>query len=443
MIAYLVIQHPAEYWIMAKENADNLSLPIFDISGWVAYAVSAINAHVKQTYGLSTTVLRHVHESSFHVVLLETHQGIDFPQESVNWFPIGEVAKRCGDQDLKDVLEVLRVGSPMNPQIPWEQVGWFKDASEWIGEVVQTLGRHQTGPIEQYKAAWGWSTILRVPTSESLMYFKAGYSTPPSEGDVIELLAHKFPNRVPQVLAYERSQNWILTDDFGEVLSSQLHLEHLTNAVQIHAEIQISESSDLSTWQQIGTPFINTETLRTHAATLLVEAESLSQYCLNELSRCSDILDQAFDSMDQSTIPNSIVNQDFRPGNVALTPSSELVFFDWGNVVVAHPFFGFLMFYRYCTNNSTDFSSSLCTEYLKPWLPYSSEKQLYQNLKTAKLLEPVFVSLWEHREIEMLDSTSPWCRHLSKGILTRRGGQSVTPIGQIIQAAENIESFIA
>ena len=80
---------------------------------------------------------------------------------------------------------------------------------------------------------------------------------------------------------------------------------------------------------------------------------------------------------------------------------------------------------------------------MKPWLRYGGEEKLYQDLRCAKILEPIFVSLWEHREIELLDSTSPWCDQLSRGILSRRGGRSAAPVDQVFQELGRSERFAA
>lgn len=58
---------------------------------------------------------------------------------------------------------------------PWEQPGWFAAASGWITETLSGAGREVAASMEQVRW-WSLSSVLRVPTTNGDVYFKA--STP-------------------------------------------------------------------------------------------------------------------------------------------------------------------------------------------------------------------------------------------------------------------------
>ena len=53
------------------------------------------------------------------------------------------------------------------PDLLWTQPEWLAGAEAWIRERVDL-----TGEIEQPHVRW-WSTVLRVPTADGVVWFKA------------------------------------------------------------------------------------------------------------------------------------------------------------------------------------------------------------------------------------------------------------------------------
>lgn len=56
--------------------------------------------------------------------------------------------------------------------IPWTRPGWFEQASLWIHAELERWGIEVSDPMEQPHSRL-WSTVLRVPTGEGDVYFKA------------------------------------------------------------------------------------------------------------------------------------------------------------------------------------------------------------------------------------------------------------------------------
>jgi hypothetical protein len=56
--------------------------------------------------------------------------------------------------------------------IPWTRPGWFEQVSFWVHVELERWGIEVRDPIEQPHSR-PWSTVLRVPTGEGDIYFKA------------------------------------------------------------------------------------------------------------------------------------------------------------------------------------------------------------------------------------------------------------------------------
>lgn len=100
----------------------------------------------------------------------------------------------------------------LEPSIPWAQSGWFGRASAWV---YAELGRHgiaTSGPIEQPHSR-PWSTVLRVPTGEGDVYFKAVSPAHPHEPVLLEALARWTPDQAPRLLSVDAERGWVLMRD--------------------------------------------------------------------------------------------------------------------------------------------------------------------------------------------------------------------------------------
>lgn len=77
--------------------------------------------------------------------------------------------------------------------IPWTRPGWFEETSAWVHAQLDRQDIEVSGPIEQ-PHSYPWSTVLRVPTSEGIIYFKAVSSVDPNEPALLVALARWCPD---------------------------------------------------------------------------------------------------------------------------------------------------------------------------------------------------------------------------------------------------------
>jgi hypothetical protein len=85
-----------------------------------------------------------------------------------------------------------------------------------------------TGPIEEV-AAQPWALVLRVPTADGPLYFKEPAREYAHEASVIELLARRRPQVVPELVSSDESGRMLIRDaatwrDLQGSLASSLRL---------------------------------------------------------------------------------------------------------------------------------------------------------------------------------------------------------------------------
>ena len=146
---------------------------------------------------------------------------------------------------LQRWLSSSQPGALPPQRVAWARPGWRARAEEWIRQQLGSLGLTLTGPITTRKL-WSISCLLRVPTSDGDYYFKA---VPPlfgREPALTDVLARRHPGQVPQVVALEAGQGWMLMRGFsGTMLRESDDLAVWQAAVRAYAAIQIDWRADL------------------------------------------------------------------------------------------------------------------------------------------------------------------------------------------------------
>jgi hypothetical protein len=319
---------------------------------------------------------------------------------------------------------------PPAGRAPWESKGWFETAVAWIGEQVARLGYTPTGPVEQVKTAWSCSCILKVPTTAGHLYFKATYARPPAEVTVVQELGRRWPRHVPAVVAADPTRRWMLMRDFGSRELSGLPFARWPAALRHFGRIQRESSVRLSTWWGMGCPDRRMDSLVSLlepllSDPLLAEAEPpfhLTEDDLRRLQTNRERWTEDFLQLGASPIPASIVQQDFRAGNVAIRGRAYL-FYDWSDTVVSHPFFSACRFLDFVVGSSGGSGrrdhrrlptvlrhQRLTDAYLEAWAEYAPPDRLRAVFRQAQRLNPLYQAVRWHLELPYCEAGSPWWR---------------------------------
>lgn len=303
-------------------------------------------------------------------------------------------------------------------KLPWTRPDWFEQASGWI---QAELARHSidlVGAIEQPHVR-PWSTVLRVPTDQGDLYFKATSPVLGHEPALTQALSAWRPDCMLQLLATDLDRGWLLMRDAGATLRSQilsvtdLHLWHAI--LRTYAEVQIELASRADELLALGTLDRRLVTLPAQYEQLLSDAEMLridetDGLTADEYRRLRDLVPQFTTMCEQLAgyhIPETLHHDDFHDANIFVR-DEHFVFSDWGESCVAHPFFTLLVTlrsvaYRLKLDDQAPELLQLRDVYLEPWTRFESRERLREAFALANRVAMVCRVLTWYRVVSSLD----------------------------------------
>jgi hypothetical protein len=218
----------------------------------------------------------------------------------------------------------------------WTEPEWLAGAEAWIRERADVAGE-----LDQFHVRW-WSTVIRVPTRDGDLYFKAvakGFLfEPPLTAKLFELK----PDRVTAVVDVDVERGWMLMRDAGrrfrEIVRSPADLRHWELALPRYAELQLAATPLADELLALGVPDARLSVLPGHLHTAL--AQPVRGLTPAQQERVLEALPE-FEAMCGELaaygIPETIQHDDLHDGQVFLRDGRYL-FFDWGDSCISHPF---------------------------------------------------------------------------------------------------------
>jgi hypothetical protein len=218
----------------------------------------------------------------------------------------------------------------------WTDRGWLADVASWVAERVDV-----TGNVDQFHVRW-WSTVLRIPTTEGDVYFKAvaeGFAFEPA---LTARLAELRPDRLPELVSVDTGRRWLLMRDGGERLRELVHdardLHHWERALPRYAELQIAATPFGAELLSLGVPDARLCVLPEQLRALL--ASGPPGLTNDERARLDASLPRVEEMCAELTglgIGETIQHDDLHDGQV-FARDGRYLFFDWGDSCVSHPF---------------------------------------------------------------------------------------------------------
>jgi hypothetical protein len=413
-------------------TAEGWTLPVVEHrDDWFAHEACAVARDLGRRLGTPLTALREIQRAGLRLCELESHGARWRPPPAARWLTEGQARglplTPPGQRALLQTWfrQEARRRAPV-ARAPWERHGWFAEALAWIRKQLDRLGLAPGGPVEQFKTAWACSCILRVPTTAGDLYFKAVYARPPRESAVVAELARRWPRHVPRLRAVDHERGWMIADDFGPRHLGALPLQRWENAIRLFGRLQRACSDDLQVWADMGCPDRRPETLvRSLEAILedplLERANPEDRLSPRErkqlLARRAPLRRQCLE-LAASGVPVSVVQQDFRHGNIAVHDRTYL-FYDWSDTVLSHPFFSACRFLEYVPTTpdrarhagpppTSVRHGRLRDAYLASWTAYGSPARLREVFQAAQRLNPLYQAVRWHQELPWCEPGSPW-----------------------------------
>lgn len=306
------------------------------------------------------------------------------------------------------------------PDLLWTQPEWLERAATWIHDELKRCNIAVTGSIDQIHVR-PWSTVLRVPTCEGSVYFKAVTPALANEPAVVQALARWHPGVVPKLLAADSERRWMLQRDGGTRLRELFHsaddLQHWHRLLPQYAELQIELSDHLEELIAVGVIDRRLERLPGQLEGLLDDAPALRIGAENGLSldeyrrlvALSPHVNAMCAQLAELRIPQSINHDDFHDGNVFVR-DGHYIFFDWGDSCATHPFLTLVVTlrsiaYRLNWDESGPELARLRDAYLEPWTRFETRANLLAAYSIAHRLGMVCRALTWHTALSTVPSS--------------------------------------
>lgn len=313
--------------------------------------------------------------------------------------------------------------SPTPSQLIWRDPAWQEQAREWICAQIERRSIQLTGEIEQ-NHAYAWSTVMRVPSSEGMLFFKATAPETVYETALTEKLAGWFPGCMPDLVAVDSAHGWMLMRDGGEQLRASIRpskdVKPWEPVITKYAGLQIGLAGRVDEILALGIPDRRLASLPALYSQLLADEESLMldkekgltsadfQQLLHLKPRC----EQMCADLAAFGIPESLEHGDFHDGNV-LVKDGRITFFDWGDASVTHPFVSLRTFFvsMEIALDLEDFAPptpemiALRDRYLEGWEGFASREQLRNAYRLSRPVASIVKALSWRMTISRLEGS--------------------------------------
>jgi Phosphotransferase enzyme family len=179
--------------------------------------------------------------------------------------------------------------------------------------------------------------VLRFDTGTEKVYYKTGHNN--QEAKVTARLATVFPKLVPNVIAHDADQNWLLTEDAGQWLSFsndlRLWKESVSNLAAFH-------KTKPEVFEGLERPFYPFGELASKGEAFLrntpvLQTWGLTQEQIEALEYCIPSLYTGLERVQVLHLRECFTHGDAHPNNV-LVQNGMSCWFDWGESAFTHPF---------------------------------------------------------------------------------------------------------
>jgi len=307
-----------------------------------------------------------------------------------------------------------------NSTLQWHDPKWQQQAHDWIRTQADRLSIHITGEIEQPHVRT-WSTVMRVPSSEGTLFFKATAPETIYEIALTEKLADWYPDCMPALVAVDSARGWMLMRDGGDQLRASIRpaqdIKPWEPVITRYAELQVGLAAHVPEMLALGIPDHRPGALPARYAELLADEQSLmlgqekglTPVEFRQLQDLTPRFQRICADLASFQIPDSLNHGDFHDGNVLLK-DGRITFFDWGDANVTHPFTSLRTFFvsiemslKLDDYSFTPEMASLLERYLEPWQKFASQAQLQTVYQLSKPVASIVTTLKWRQTISRLD----------------------------------------
>jgi hypothetical protein len=369
--------------VLLLETERGAALPRVDLDGYPDNDLERARRALAELLGARIAILRYVLRDAdrerklvdvvYELELLEGDRELPAGASWVEADAVPEEHREIAERHLDE----RRDGVPaLRP--PWARAGWLAQATAWIESSLSHHGRAPTGPVEQLRC-WALSAVLRVPTAEGAVFFKATAASPlfVVEGSVMSGLARLYARNVPEPLAVDASRRWMLLDGLGPAVGWSAPVEEREAALRTFGHLQVGSADHVDDLLAMGCVDRRPEWLARETRALLADDRALAGLEEEEISTLRALeprLVELIRRLAEGPVPSTVVHGDLHLENVARR-DGEFVFFDWTDACVAHPFLDLI---DVAFEEDSAVRDRLRDAYLTVWTDHCSQDKLLE-----------------------------------------------------------------
>jgi hypothetical protein len=239
---------------------------------------------------------------------------------------------------IRSWLERLH-GPPVANEPPWARAGWFERATAWMTSELTKVDLPPTEPVRiMYQSVLG--TIILARYGDRATYLKCPVPYFHAEPTITVALARRTPGWVPDVIAIEPAEGWLLMHDLGGgPLGKEPPATWPSGATRI-AQIQSAWVGHVDELVAAGAHVRPLEPLIDGLPTMLDRAMLGDRLAPEVRAAWTDATPRLIDACRRLAdigLPDSVIHGDLHPWNIAVTERG-LVVFDWSDAAVGNPF---------------------------------------------------------------------------------------------------------
>lgn len=403
----LIIKHKADSKFLIQKVGAGWSLPKINGGAEREHMVGPIQQAVWDQLQLNVWVGRRLYEKKNETqnIKVELYEAeIHDEQRRITDFKWG------GAEDIKDLIIddeemravlISRIDESRSTQkiAPWFHKGWYDNTEKWIAGVLEKNKYIINGPLEQVKVS-DLSIILRIPIVNGELYFKGTGMAARYEAGLSHHLNMIHKGKSVDIVDINENEGWLLMCELGGGSLRQLRDKHVwQRAINEYAKLQVSEIEYIHTLISLGLPdrrlHVLKDDIEKHLSGMC--ATGLDEETTGKVMALKPELLQMCEEM-EGVVPYSIDHGDLHSANIRLV-DNEIVFFDWGDATITHPFFSTRIFWHSIDDIIFSESEWLAMvnefrpHYLEPWTKFASMHELERLLLLSDQLACVYRAL--------------------------------------------------
>lgn len=277
---------------------------------------------------------------------------------------------------------------------PWSLPGWWDRASTWMLGQMAAVGRPALGAPRAHQL-WGLSVVLRASSTDGDVFLKCSADHFRHEAIATQALAERLPTHVPEVLAVDADEGWMLMRDLGAGELGEQDESWWHEGVVVHAGIQRSWWGRTDELVSLGLPVRSLTDLAEYVEATTRDPELLARLPAEDRARwlaAAPALVESCRRLEAIGPTPTLVHGDFHPWNVAFGAGTTRVF-DWTDAAVSHPFVD-LATYVFRTDDPA-VRRRLVDAYVDAWSTAGSATGPAESLREAAALGLVVGALYQ------------------------------------------------